>query len=203
MCAYIYIQQHKYFYIRISRGFILITLNFNIMILRNYSINSMFNSRKIFLIFIVVQLVVSICFSMPQSSIKKRRPTTIDTYLRQERAMAGQDSKNREALDTKIFRKKGIPLGNDQTHRSNKEWDYGDHDPLPENLLMHKGENITKTLIHKVKRTINNIAGKLAQLQHDTRMRASQPRITSEDFHKPDVVREEDSNLYMTYGDQS
>ena len=68
---------------------------------------------------------------------------------------------------------------------------------------MHKGENITKTLIHKVKRTINNIAGKLAQLQHDTRMRASQPRITSEDFHKPDVVREEDSNLYMTYGDQS
>ena len=40
-----------------------------------------------------------------------------------------------------------------------------------------------------MKHTINNWADKLSKLQHDTRMRASQPQITERSFQRPHAVK--------------
>lgn len=161
----------------------------------------MTNYRKFLLTLVVVaQLLVSICFSMPQSSVKKKGPTMY-TKLRSDRRAEGQNSKNRNVMNSEYIMDKIIPLNDKyQKHRSNDVWQYGDHDPVSENLGALKGGYLTHTLLHKVKRTINNVGSKLAQLQHDTRQRALQPRITPHSFNDNIAVKEEESGLKLTDG---
>ena len=123
------------------------------------------------------------------------------TNLRSERRAEGQNSKNRNVIHSEYIMDKIIPLADKyQRHRSNDIWQYGDHDPVSENLGALKGGYLTPTLLHKIKRTVNNAASKLAQLQHDTRQRALQPRITPHSFNENIAAKEEDSGLRLTDG---
>ena len=162
---------------------------------------------KILLVVVAfLHFILCTCTAASTSSAQKVSSSpykTAYTQMRDVRRKIGQATKVRNIRKAKYFRDKIIPLEDkDQRHRENSEWDYADHDPLPQNLDVHRGEDLSKTLIHKVKRTINNWADKLSKLQHDTRMRASQPQITEGSFQHPYAVKEEDSGLAMTHGEE-
>ena len=119
-----------------------------------------------------------------QEKVSSSPYKTVYTQMRDDRRKIGQARKMRNFRNAKYFRNKIIPLEDkDQQHRENYEWDYNDHDPLPHNLDVHRGEGegccLSKTLLHKVKHTINNWADKLSKLQHDTRMRRRNHRLQS------------------------
>ena len=154
----------------------------------------------------LVHFLACVCATVSTSSAEKVSSSPY-TQMRDDRRKIGQARKMRNFRNAKYFRNKIIPLEDkDQQHRENYEWDYNDHDPLPHNLDVHRGEGegccLSKTLLHKVKHTINNWADKLSKLQHDTRMRASQPQITERSFQRPYAVKEEDSGLAMTHGEE-